>query len=141
MTLQVEHVGPKRGVRVTGIVLVLVGAVVMGASAASAKFDLGEDLELGQAVHDVDGGPAVAWAAAALLLAVAGLAVVSTTRAARVLTWLGIGAAVGTVIIVGVASLVDGSIVGLGAVPFVLAFFSGPALLTSLFLKAPAASA
>lgn len=54
MARQILHAGPRRGVRMVGVVLVVLGAAVMGASAATSSFDLGEDLELGKAVHDVE---------------------------------------------------------------------------------------
>lgn len=120
-----------------GVVLVVLGAAVMGASAATSSFDLGEDLELGKAVHDVEQGPLMAWFGAVVLLAVAVMAVVRPVSAARVLVWLSVGAAVGSVIFVSMFSVVDGSIVGLDAVPFVIAFFSVPAFIASLLLKAP----
>jgi hypothetical protein len=140
MILRMERAGESRGVGIAGIagiVLVLTGAAVSAASAASPGFDLGEDLELGQAVHDVEGGPIVAWVAAALLLAVAGMAIVNGQTAARWLTWLGVGAASVTVVCVVVLALAGPDRSAFGAIPFVLAFFSVPALVTGLLLKQP----
>jgi len=137
MILRMERAGKTRGVGIAGIVLVLTGAAVSGACAASPGFDLGEDLELGQAVHDVDGGPIMAWVVAALLLAVAGIALVDAQRAARWLTWLGIGAASVTVLSVVVLAIAGRDRSTFGAIPFVLVFFSVPALVTGLLLKSP----
>ena len=136
MTLQIGHAGHSRGPQITGIVLILLGAVVMGASAATASFDLGEDLELGKAVHDVQHGPLVAWAAAVVLVAAAGLAITTPVVAARVLMWLSVGAPVVTAVVVSLVSLATSSITGLAALPFVIAFFSVPAFITSLILNA-----
>ncbi len=137
MMLHIEQTGPTAGIRITGIVMVLIGAALAVASAASAAFDLGEDLELGRAIHDVDGGPLMAWIAAALLVAVAGVALVNANLAARLLTWAGVGAAVAAVVLAVASALTDGvADVGFGAIPFVIAFFSFPAIVTSLLFKA-----
>ena len=123
--------------RVFALVLLLLGAFTMGASAATSTFDLGEDLELGRAVHDVDGGPVLAWVAAAVLLALAGVALANPALAARLLIWVAVGAVVATLVTLTVLAAVDDDrsiTTGLGAVPFVIAFFSVPAFVTSVLL-------
>lgn len=138
MIPQTQRAGSTRWIRITGIAFVLAGAVAMAASAASRGFDLGEDLELGRAVHDADGGPVIAWIAAAVLVVVAGVAVVSLRVAARLLSWLGIGAALATVMTVVALGLFGDDGFGFAAIPFVVAFFSTPALIISLlFRQAP----
>jgi hypothetical protein len=135
-----ERLDTGRGAQVTGVVLLLAGAAVFAASAVSAGFDLGEDLELGSAVHDFDHGPTAAWVAAAVLAILAGLAVVEPARASRWSWRTGIAALVLTVLVLAVLAALDRDRydeVGLDVVPFVVAFFTVPVLIISAILRPP----
>lgn len=137
MNAEADTTGAGGVARVFALVLLLLGAVTMGASAATSTFDLGEDLELGRAVHDVDGGPVLAWVAAAVLLAIAGVALANPALASRLLIWVAVGAVALTLVTLAVLAAVDDDrsiTTGLGAVPFVIAFFSVPAFVTSVLL-------
>lgn len=138
MSAETEATSAGGVARVFAIVLLLLGAFTMGASAATSGFDLGEDLELGRAVHDVDGGPVLAWIAVVVLVALAGVAVANPTLASRLLIRVAIGAVVLTLVALAILAVVDDDrsiTTGLGAVPFVIAFFSVPALVTSVLLR------
>jgi hypothetical protein len=140
---------PPRGARglallltVAGIALLVLGALVWGATAASSGFDLGEDLELGSAVHGAGGGPLAAWVVSALLVGIAVVARFDARRAATLLVWV---SAVG-VAVVG-AALVVRALTGrfdigdLQAIPFVVAFVAVPALATGLIFWLAAVTA
>lgn len=138
MSAETEATGAGGVARVFAIMLLLLGAFTMGASAATSGFDLGEDLELGRAVHDVDGGPVLAWIAVVVLLVLAAVAVANPILASRLLVWMAVGALALTLVTLAVlAVVVDDRPVatGFGAVPFVIAFFSVPALVTSVLLR------
>ena len=137
MSAETEPTGAGGVARIFALVLLLLGAFTMGASAVTSTFDLGEDLELGRAVHDVDGGPVLAWVAAAVLLAIAGVALANPALASRLLIWVAVGAVALTLVTLAVLAAVDEDrsiTTGLGAVPFVIAFFSVPAFVTSVLL-------
>lgn len=138
MSAETEATSAGGVARVFAIVLLLLGAFTMGASAATSGFDLGEDLELGRAVHDVDGGPVLTWIAAVVLLVLAGVAVANPILASRLLVWVAVGAPVLTVVTLAVLAVVDDDrpvATGFGAGPFVIAFFSVPAFVTSVLLR------
>lgn len=135
-----EPPGIGRGAQVAGIALLLLGAAVFSASAVSSGFDLGEDLELGSAVHDVDHGPAAAWVAAVVLTALAALALVAPAAAGRWSRRAGIGALVLTILVLAALAVLDRSRfddVGLDTIPFVVAFFTIPLLIVGIILEPP----
>lgn len=111
------------------------GALVWGAAAASADFDLGADLELGRPVHGTGVGPAAAGLAAAVLVVVAVVSWVDLRRAMRVLVWVAV-AAVGLTGVGLVVRAVSGrfEVGDLQAIPFVVAFFAMPALVVAVIL-------
>ena len=119
--------------------LMLLGAVVFGLSASSVTFDLGEDLELGDAVHAVEGGPAAAAALAALLVGVAVLALIRPSAAGWMLLLIGL-TCLGLAVLLAVGSAaVPGARLDIGwsAIPFTVFFVSLPCALVSLLLRIP----
>jgi hypothetical protein len=121
------------------VALVLLGAVVFGLSASSATFDLGEDLQLGDAVHAVKGGPAAAAVLAALLVGVAVLGLIRPSIAGWMLLLLGL-TCLGLVVLLAVVSAAVPGVrldVGWSAIPFTVFFVSLPCALISLLLRTP----
>lgn len=123
--------------RTVAILLVLIGAFVAAASAASEDFDFGADLELGRAVHESLAGRIAGWTVAALLLIAAAVAVVDAGVAGRLLHWTGGAAAVASLVAIVVTALfarhrVDDA---LSAVPFVVVVFTVPAYVVGELLR------
>jgi hypothetical protein len=120
------------------MVMLALGAAVWAGTSASAGFDLGEDLELGRAVHAVEGGPIAAGVGAAILATFIFAAFTNPMRASQWLVWLAIAALAVTALAIVIAAVVDGdndNRVGLAALPFVGAFFSAPCVAVSAVLK------
>jgi hypothetical protein len=133
-TVPAGHHGAPRAI---GIALVLIGALIAAASAASAEFDLGEDLDLGRAVHESVAGQVAAWAVAALLAGTAVVAVVDARIAGSLLRWIAIAGAVASLVAVAVVGLVDRGDLdrALEVVPFVVVLFTVPAYVVSVLLS------
>jgi hypothetical protein len=127
--------GVARLLTVLATLTLVVGALVWGAAAASSDFDLGADLELGRPVHGTAVGPAAAGLAAALLVGIAVLSWFDTRRAASLLVRVAI-AAVGLTGVGLVVRAISGRFEAgdLQAIPFVVAFFVVPVLVTAVIL-------
>ena len=115
----------------------LLGAAVWGAAAASADFDLGEDLELGRAVHG-GAGPWVAASAALLLVAIGVLGIWWPKVCGLVLLGSAVAAVVLTAALAITSTVLDSDTidVSLEAIPFVVAFYAVPSVIPSVFLIA-----
>jgi FtsH-binding integral membrane protein len=131
--------GVRRVFSLIAVALVLIGAALFGLSAWDAAFDLGEDLELGKAVHATQGGPEAAAILAALLAVVALVALMRPSIAGWLLLVIGVVSLGLVVVLVVTSALVEGDQpdVGLDAIPFTLFFVSLPCLTTSLLLRTP----
>jgi hypothetical protein len=131
--------GAQRVLSLVTAAFVLLGAVVFALSASTAGFDLGEDLELGSAVHATEGGPGAAAVLAVLLAAVAVVAVIRPDIAGWALLAIAV-VSIGLVVVLAVVSaLVSGGQpdVGWAAIPFTLFFVTLPCVVASLLLRVP----
>ena len=131
--------GARRVVSLFTAFFVFIGAVVFGLSAWSSTFDLGEDLELGKAVHETQMGPGAAAVLAFLLAVVALVALVRPRIAGSALLTIGVVSLVLVVVLVIGSALVSGdqSDIGLPAIPFTLFFVTLPSVLAGLLLRTP----
>jgi Protein of unknown function (DUF2510) len=121
------------------VALVLLGALIFALSAWSAAFDLGEDMELGDAVHAAQGGPAAAAVLASLLVVVALVGVVRPSVAGLALVVIGLTCLGLVVLLAVVSAFVQGADLDIGwsAIPFTAFFVSLPCILTSLLFRTP----
>jgi hypothetical protein len=117
----------------------LLGATVFALSAWSAAFDLGGDMELGDAVHAVKGGPAAAAVLAALLVVVALLGLIRPSIAGLTLLLIGLTCLGLVVLLATVSASAPGAQLDIGwsAIPFTAFFVFLPCVLTSLLLRTP----
>ncbi len=127
--------GLARLLTVLAILALVLGALVWGAAAASSDFDLGADLELGQPVHGTAVGPPTAWLAAALLVGIAVVSWFDTQRAASLLVWIAavaVGLTGGALVVRAISGRFE--VGDLQVIPFVVAFFVVPTLVTAVIL-------